>query len=70
MKKTFPILENLFKTTGISTKVFLCLKIPLTSTYTGHFVSCENIIPRFRPPIPHPGWSPSITSLTTTAEVF
>ena len=74
LKKTFPILENLFKTTGISTKVFLCLKIPLTSTYTGHFVSCENIIPQFRPrqfsPIPHPSWSPSITSLATTAEVF
>lgn len=74
-KKTFLILKNLFKTSGISTGVFICLKILLTCTGVDCFASCENIVPQFRPrnfPLPHFNWSlnPQITSLTVSAEDF
>ena len=58
-KKTFPIFENLLKTSGTTTKVLSCLKIPLTSMRVDRFASCENIVPRFQtssilPPLPTP----------------
>ena len=46
-EKTFPILGYLFKTSGTTTKVPSCLKIPLTGMRIDRFESCENIVPRF-----------------------
>ena len=47
-KKTFPIFENLLETSGTTTKVLSCLKIPLASMRVDRFASCENIIPSFK----------------------
>ena len=46
LKKTFPILEILFKTSGTSTKVFICLKILLTSTCVDRHAQHVNLITR------------------------
>ena len=46
--KTFLILENLFKTSGKTTKVLSFLKTPLPSMCVDRFASCENIVPRFQ----------------------
>ena len=53
--KTFPIPKNLFKASGKSTKVFSCLKVPLTSKCIDWFTSYGNIAPD---PInfPYPYW--------------
>ena len=49
-KKRFSIFKTLLKTSGTTTKVLSCLKIPLTS------MICENIVPRFQtsPILPFP----------------
>ena len=47
-QKRFPIFENLFKTSGTTTKFLSCLKIPLTSMRVDGFTSCENFVPRFQ----------------------
>ena len=63
-KKTFSIFENLLKTSGKTTKVLSCLKIPLTSMR--FIASCENVVPRLQtspilsfpsPPPSPPDWS-------------
>ena len=76
-KKRFSIFENLLKTSGTTTKVLSCLKIPLTSMR--FIASCENVFPRFQtspilsfpPPLPdwslHPLWR---NSSTASAEEF
>ena len=53
-KKRFSIFENLLKTSGTTTKVLSCLKIPLTSMR--FIASCENVVPRFQtsPILPFP----------------
>ena len=45
-KKRFSIFENLLKTSGKTTKVLSCSKIPLTSMR--FIASCENVVPRFQ----------------------
>ena len=76
-KKRFSIFENLLKTSGTTTKVLSCSKIPLTSMR--FIASCENVVPRFQtspilsfpPPLPdwslHPLWR---NSSTASAEEF
>ena len=61
-EETFPIFENLLKTSGTTTKAMSCLKISLSSMRVNRFVSWENIVPRFQtstlfPPPPPPNWS-------------
>ena len=79
-KKTFSIFENLLKTSGTTTKVLSCLKIPLTSMRVDPLASCENILPGFQAssivllllPTP-PDWSlkpPGRNSSTASAEEF
>ena len=77
-KKRFSIFENLLKTSGTTTKVLSCLKIPLTSMR--FIASCENVVPRFQtspilsfPSPPPPGLvssSPWRNSSTASAEEF
>ena len=77
-KKTFPIFENLLKTSGTTTKVLSCLKIPLTSMRVDRLASCENIVPMFQtssmvPPSPTPGLVPNFlgrNSSTASAKEF
>ena len=53
--KTFPIFENLLKTSETTTKDRSRLKIPLTSTRVDHFASCDCIVARSqKPSIPSP----------------
>ena len=47
-KKTFSIFENLLKTSGTTTRISGCLKIPLTSMRVDRLASCESIVPRFQ----------------------
>ena len=57
-KKRFSIFENLLKTSGTTTKVLSCLKIPLTSMR--FIASCENVVPGFQtsPILPFPPQPP------------
>ena len=63
-EKTFPILENPFKTSGASRKVSNRLKILLTSIRVDRFSSNENIIPWFQtvsfPPLRPPKYAPNV----------
>ena len=73
-KERFPFFENLFKTSGTTTKVLSCLKIPLTNMR--FIASCENVVPRFQtsnsflpsPPSGLISWSPGRNSSTASAE--
>ena len=59
-EETFPIFENLLKTSGTTTKAMSCLKIPLSSMRVNRFVSWENIVLRFQTSTlfpPPPNWS-------------
>ena len=47
-EETFPIFENLLKTSGTTTRAMSCLKIPLSSMRVNCFVSWENIVPMFQ----------------------
>ena len=49
-KKTFPVFENLFKTSGAPRKVLSFLKIPLISMHIDHIASFENITTRSQTP--------------------
>ena len=74
-KKIFPIFENFLKTSGTTSKVLSCLKIPLTSMHVDHFESCETILDRFQTPsIFSHSWlvpkSPGRNSSTASAEKF
>ena len=73
-KKKFSIFKNLLKTSETSTKVFSCLKIPLTSMR--FIASCESVVPRFQtspilpfPPHP-PDWSRSLFEETLLQSVL
>ena len=59
-EETFPIFENLLKTSGTMTKAMSCLKIPLSSMRVNRFVSWENIVSMFQTSTlspPPPNWS-------------
>ena len=77
-KKTFPIFENLHKTSGTTTKALSYLKTPLTRMRVDRFESCKNIVPRLQTssisaPSRLPGLvpkSPWRNSSTASAEEF
>ena len=72
-KKRFSIFENLLKTSGTTTKVLSCLKIPLTSMRFIASPDLANSSLPFPPPPPPPelvSWSPWRNSSTASAEEF